>query len=208
MLQSIIFDVDGVLLDSYQANLAFYRTFLPLFGYAGPTDEEYGPLFPMPIRDVIIRLTKLTDEAEVDRIWTAVRDRIVPYPVELLNLPVAVEDVLSSLSKTYRLGIATSRLKKSIFEAPVIAPLEKYFSAVVSYEDTLTHKPDPVPLLLAAERLGLLPEDCAYVGDAPSDLEAARAAGMKSVLYGPKLFGNPHAFVSDFASLPGALEKL
>ena len=55
------------------------------------------------------------------------------------------------------------------------------FETVVGGDETEKHKPDPEPLLLAAQRLGVSPQDCAYVGDSPFDIRAAKAAPMYSV---------------------------
>jgi len=52
---------------------------------------------------------------------------------------------------------------------------------VVGGDETERHKPDPAPLLLGLERLGATPEESAYVGDSPYDMQAARAAGMFGV---------------------------
>jgi len=52
---------------------------------------------------------------------------------------------------------------------------------IITYEETERHKPHPDPLLLAAQRLGLEPAACWYVGDSTHDMEAARAAGMHAV---------------------------
>jgi pyrophosphatase PpaX len=52
------------------------------------------------------------------------------------------------------------------------------FETLVGGDETERHKPDPQPLLVAAERMGVAPEACAYVGDSPFDVRAARAAGM------------------------------
>jgi pyrophosphatase PpaX len=54
--------------------------------------------------------------------------------------------------------------------------LLEYFELVVGSDDTVRHKPEPDPLLLAADRLDVSIEDCVYVGDSPYDMRAARAA--------------------------------
>jgi pyrophosphatase PpaX len=60
-------------------------------------------------------------------------------------------------------------------------PIEHLFETVVGGDETKKHKPDPEPLLLALERLGAAPDDAVYVGDAPFDVKAAKAAGLYSV---------------------------
>ena len=52
---------------------------------------------------------------------------------------------------------------------------------VVVADDTANHRPHPEPLLLAASRVGVLPENSCYVGDTVHDMQAARAAGMKGI---------------------------
>ena len=52
---------------------------------------------------------------------------------------------------------------------------------LASQDDTARHKPHPDPLLLAADRLGVEPTDCVYVGDAVVDLQAGQAAGMSTI---------------------------
>ena len=55
------------------------------------------------------------------------------------------------------------------------------FETVVGGDETERHKPDPQPLLLAAERMGAEPARTAYVGDSPFDVSAAKAAGMFAI---------------------------
>ncbi len=60
-------------------------------------------------------------------------------------------------------------------------PLGHLFETVVGGDETVLHKPDPAPLLLAATRMAADPAETAYVGDSPFDVRAAKAAGMHAV---------------------------
>ena len=62
-----------------------------------------------------------------------------------------------------------------------VLPLRHLFDIVVGGDETQRHKPDPAPLLLAAERLSVDPRMCAYVGDSPFDIRAAKAARMHAI---------------------------
>jgi pyrophosphatase PpaX len=62
-----------------------------------------------------------------------------------------------------------------------VLPIEHLFETVVGGDETQRHKPDPEPLLLAAHRLRAEPSECAYVGDSPFDIRAAKAGGMHAV---------------------------
>jgi len=79
-------------------------------------------------------------------------------------------------------GVVTN--KPDAFTQPLLKALgiADRFASVVSGDRLPQRKPDPAPLLLAARELGVAPEHCIYVGDAPRDIEAGRAAGMSTVV--------------------------
>ncbi|MGH3000350.1 MAG: HAD family hydrolase, partial [Gaiellaceae bacterium] len=80
-----------------------------------------------------------------------------------------------------RLGVVTAKRRQTVELAFQHVPLGHLFEAVVGGDETTRQKPDPEPLLLAAERLGASPDETVYVGDSPFDVRAAKAAGMGSV---------------------------
>ena len=59
--------------------------------------------------------------------------------------------------------------------------IARYFPVVIGADDTERHKPDPEPVRLALTRLGVAPERAVFVGDAPFDIAAGRAAGVVTV---------------------------
>ena len=80
-------------------------------------------------------------------------------------------------------GIVTNKATR--FTAPLVAALGLFAEAAGTLVcgDTTPHaKPHPAPLLEAARRLGVAPADCVYVGDDERDIEAGRAAGMRTVV--------------------------
>jgi pyrophosphatase PpaX len=81
-----------------------------------------------------------------------------------------------------RLAIVTSKGQVAVDLAFESFPyLRELSDVVITANDSSDHKPSPQPLLLALERLGASPEGAVYVGDAPVDMLAAKAAGMASV---------------------------
>lgn len=110
--------------------------------------------------------------------WKTFADNTKPYP--------DAEPTLEYLKgKGYRLGIVTDtdgtrgikemRLRQFKF-------LRDFDVVIISGEDTPKTKPDPGPFLLAAERLGVMPDECVFVGDKPfTDIDGGKAAGMKTV---------------------------
>jgi phosphoglycolate phosphatase len=88
---------------------------------------------------------------------------------------------LDDIGSRLELGIVTN--KPDAFTKPLLAALDltPRFASVVSGDRLPQRKPDPAPLKLAASELGLSASRCVYVGDAPRDIEAGRAAGMATI---------------------------
>lgn len=207
MIRAVIFDIDGVLLDSFEGNLKFFGDLLEHVGYPAPTREEYSAMMHLSMWDVIRERTGLTDDGKIREIYDIGKRREIPYPLDLLSVPDDIGPVIGILDERYLLGVVTSRVRSSVFEAPKLAELEEYFKATVSFEDTDEHKPSPAPLLLAAELLGVIPEESVYVGDTESDVSAARAAGMKVVLYSKTDRFGADAFAPALSDIPGLIEN-
>jgi len=183
MITTVLFDVDGVFFDSFNANLKFFQTLIPKAGYTAPTKDQYSKMFHLTMIDVIRNLIPSKSEEEIKRVFELGKSQAVNYPYYLIKTPAKFSETLLDLAKHYKLGVVTSRIKGSLFNYPQMQPVKDLFQTAVYFEDTQKHKPDPDPLLLAAKRLGSLPEETVYVGDAPSDQQAAKKAGMKFIHY-------------------------
>lgn len=203
MIKAVVFDVDGVLIDSFFANLKFFQNLLVAIGYPPVTQEQYKHLFHLTMLDVIKMFAIGASEERIQEIWEmgrTQRDKL--YPVDLLKYPETLEETVRKLSKNYQLGIVTSRVHGSVFAFPQLKDLENYFSTVVYFEDTEKHKPDPEPLLLCAQRMNLDPSEMVYVGDAATDIQSARAAGMKIIEYSSNTTTVADGITSDFSQIP------
>lgn len=205
MIKAVIFDIDGVLLDSFEANLVFFQDLTNKAGYKPPTREEFQGMFHLNMWDAVKRMTGSDSEEEIRRIWEMGKRRDIKYPIELLTVPENCEATLMELSKNYTLGIVTSRIKESVFEAPELIALQHYFQVTVSYEDTEKHKPNPEPLLLCAKKLGVSPDESVYIGDVENDVIAAHAAGMKGIIFSKNKPGDADAYTALFEELPSII---
>jgi pyrophosphatase PpaX len=208
MNHAVVFDVDGVLINSFKANHKFFENLFTQFGYTPPTIEEYKDLFPKSMMDVIQIVTKSTSEEEVKKIWEVGKERDGLYPYELINSPEAMEEIIERLANKFILGVVTSRIRGGVFDIPQLINIEKYFNTAVYYEDTEKHKPDPEPLLLVSRRLDMDPSDVVYIGDAKSDVDSAKAANMKMILYKDENTFGVENWTNNFAELPDLVEKL
>ena len=100
---------------------------------------------------------------------------IRPYP--------GIEAVLEAcLEVEVPMAVVTSKVAWGATEELLQADLLRYFQAVIGFDDTDLHKPDPDPIYMAMERLALAdPAALILVGDSPADIWAARNAGCISV---------------------------
>jgi pyrophosphatase PpaX len=117
----------------------------------------------------------------VEELVTVYRAHNEPLHDELMCCE-GIDDVLLRLrDEGRRLGIVTAKRRSTVELAFANVPLGHLFEVVVGGDETQRHKPHPEPLLLAARRLDVDPHECAYVGDSPFDIHAAKAAQMHAV---------------------------
>jgi HAD superfamily hydrolase (TIGR01549 family) len=204
-LKAVIFDVDGVLLDSRAANIVFYREFLQRHGYKGLSEDVLAHGHHMNLLDAISFMTGAPAD-RVTELWQEAK-RLEGYPEHLLQLPDGCRAALESLAMGYPLAIVTARIREGIDHFYAFSGLESLFATAVGYEDYSRPKPDAEPLLVACQRLGVEPAGAVYIGDAPSDLACARAAGTRFIAYGDAIADAEHV-VSRFDQLEAALELL
>ncbi|HUD10431.1 MAG TPA: HAD family hydrolase [Candidatus Saccharimonadales bacterium] len=208
MIKAIIFDVDGVLVDSQNSNVAFFQKLLSKFGYTDVTREHVLECFHLPMLQTIEKLTGLKDPSEIQRIFDLGSSDMSLRDSSLLDFPEKLEESLEHLHKKYKLAIVTGRIRNgvdSIFSERAIGHL---FSEVVAYEDYSNPKPHPEPLLVAAQKLGIKPREAVYVGDSPSDIASAKAANMKSIYLSPEAHIDATGNVVEFKNLLEAIEQL
>ena len=208
MKKAVIFDVDGVLVDSFEANFKFFTDLMNKFDQNFMEKGEFSNFFNMPMKDLIRKTVRIEDEEEIEKIWKSGKDREVQYPDELLNIPQHLEETIKSLNRDYILGIVTSRNASDVFNMEPISHFKQWFRIVIGYSDTKNHKPHPEPLILVAERLGLKTDECVYIGDSESDILAAKAAGMKAVLYHKENLHDADANFSSFIELEDIIKSI
>ncbi|MDO8729001.1 MAG: HAD family hydrolase [bacterium] len=181
MLKAVIFDLDGVLVDSFDAVTKFLQDVLVASGYQAPSQAEIQNVFHLPRSHALKILIDSDSSDELERVLSISEN--VPYPHHLMKTADGVKEVVQELSSLYSLAIVTSKSRKTTDEYLDYSGLGKFLKTVITSEDTNNHKPHPEPLLLASERLGHGPHECIYIGDSNSDIEAARACSMKVIGY-------------------------
>lgn len=205
-LKAVIFDVDGVLVDSHEANDIFYERLLLAAGYPKPAREELHTCFHLTMHDSIAKLTEASEE-EVMRIWQIGQSDIL-YPKEALRFSPSLLNVLRELHEKYRLAIVTGRVRTGMQTIFSCRPIGELFETVVTAQDYQNPKPHPEPLLLALKRLKLKPNEAVYIGDSHTDIEAAREAGMPSIHLAAETHHDANVGITDFSEIPAAVAEV
>jgi pyrophosphatase PpaX len=174
----VLFDLDGTVVDSGAIILASMRhATREVLGQEFRDDELLQAVGGPGLE---AQMAVLGPE-HIDELVRVYRAHNEPLHDELEACP-GMEDVLVQLrDEGRRLGVVTAKRRATVELAFARIPLGNLFETVVAGDETERHKPDPEPLLVAADRMGVGPEACAYVGDSPFDMRAARAAGMYAV---------------------------
>jgi pyrophosphatase PpaX len=174
----VLFDLDGTVIDSGAIILASMRHAAnEVLGTEVP-DEELMAAVGGPGLEAQMRALA---PDRVDELVSVYRAHNEPLHDELACC-AGMEDVLVRLKdEGHRLGIVTAKRRATVELAFARLPIEHLFETVVGGDETERHKPDPEPLRLALDRLGASPAEAAYVGDAPFDVRAAKAAGVYAI---------------------------
>jgi HAD superfamily hydrolase (TIGR01509 family) len=99
----------------------------------------------------------------------------------IVLLPGALQWLTLLHQQGWGQAIASAAPRANVETILDVLHAREYFEAIVSAEDVHRGKPDPQVFLIAATKLGVAPEHCIVVEDAEHGIEAARAAGMKSI---------------------------
>jgi phosphoglycolate phosphatase len=177
---AVIFDCDGVMFDSRQANINFYNHLLSHFGLPLLREEQVAYIH-MATADESIRFvftgTPYLEQALAYRFqldYTPFIQDMVPEP--------GLKELLALLKPKCGLAVATNR-SNTIGKVLECNGLTAYFDIVVSSLDVARPKPHPEPLFKILDFFSIGPEQALYVGDSPVDAETAKAASVPFVAY-------------------------
>jgi len=180
-IRAVVFDMDGVLIDSHPAHRASWREFLHSVD-RNVSEDELSFILDGHTRQEILRHflgdlspSELSDYGKwKDEVFRSMEHRIQPIP-----------GVIQFVEDLNRLGMACA-IATSASEIRTFATIERMglgdrFDAVVTAGDVSAGKPDPMVYRMACERLNLPPEHGLAFDDAPSGIQSARSAGMRCI---------------------------
>lgn len=190
MISTVLFDLDGTLVDTapdlaHALNLQLIQHAKTPLAY-----ESIRPFASHGSRGLVglgFGITPVDDDFIVMRDeYLSIYDTV--YTRSPVLLP-GIADLLESIeNKGLKWGIVTNKPRRftiGLIESMGLN-LENRAACIVCGDDAPQPKPSPTTLLLACEQVGVKAKSCVYVGDAERDMQAAKAAGMQSVV---ALFG-------------------
>ncbi|WP_264229745.1 prolipoprotein diacylglyceryl transferase [Acholeplasma laidlawii] len=179
--KAVLFDLDGTLLDTidliYKNITATFKVHFPnkkltdeeLKAFVGPTlDESFG-WYEKDNKKLQAMIKTYREINEVNH-----KVKVESFENALIVLKTLKEH-------DYLIGIVSSKIHKFVKLGLEQNDLMQYVDVIIGSDESPKHKPDPLPINMALERLNVSPSNAAYVGDHPNDILAAKAANVKSI---------------------------
>jgi HAD superfamily hydrolase (TIGR01509 family) len=181
-VRAVIFDMDGVIVDSEPYSIQALLDILRQYGVE-PTEDDLRRSYGRRVRDDFIDyFFRYGVTADVDsaiahkhaRYYHLAAGHLQPFP--------GVMPLLGRLrARGYRVALASSGDRVKVAFGMQALELNGTFEAIVSGDDVPHSKPDPAIYLTAAQRLGVSPTECIAIEDAPAGVEAVKRAGMRCI---------------------------
>ena len=197
MLQSVIFDLDGVIIDSEHIHNATFKAYATELGFL-VSDEDHDGYVGCTLKQTYGSLKEKYDlKQEIDALVKGYEDRFMALLEDFKKEgPIPGVDIL--IKDLYKngvpLGLASSSCERYIRAVLELFELDKFFRVVVSGSHVERSKPWPDIFLHAAQMLGTAPENCLVIEDSTNGVKAAKAAGMKCIA-----FRNPNSGTHDLS---------
>lgn len=183
MIKAIIWDMDGVIIDSEDHHHAGEIATFKHFGVEVPEDlnKQYKGA---PLREHFQELRdKLKVETPLNELMEKQNEHIYKMYSEDVELFSEVKDVLFQLKKQYVQALATSSERRLVEVVLKRFGLQEAFTAVTCGDEVDRGKPEPDIFLKTAKKLGVLPEECVVIEDAYKGIKAGKAAKMTVIAH-------------------------
>ena len=190
-LRTVLFDLDGTLIDSIRLILESYHHTLAAHQLPARSDEQWLAGLGTPL---MVQFRDWCDDVErLQAMVATYREyNLAHHDTMVTPYPGVVEMVRRIKQAGLRTGLVTSKNRPGALRGLRLIGLEAEMDLVIGADEVANPKPHPEPIHLALERLREAPERAIYVGDSVHDMRSGRAAGVRigAVLWGP--FGREH----------------
>lgn len=210
-LQAVLFDLDGTLVDTIPLILDSFRHATRTVLGQPVADDVLARNIGIPLA---IQLCEFTDDdAVADQLIQAYREHNRFHHDARVRLFDGTAEALSAIAgRGIPMGVVTSKAREIAMRGLDLFDLGSFFKVIITMDDVDRFKPDPFPLLKAAEVMGVAIGATAYVGDSHHDVDAARRAGALAIAapWGVStrerlLEAQPHFILDSMTDLPELL---
>lgn len=181
-IKALCFDVDGTLSDTDDFYAQKIVRFLPRFLFRDPMQTARRLI--MWIESPGNALLGFADTIGIDDEMAAFIDwfnRHREAPLKKFMIVPGVEEMLVKMKGRYPMSIVSARDAKSTMRFLTQFDLGKYFDVIMTGQSAPHTKPYPDPILLAAQKMGVKPEECVMIGDTTVDIRAGKTAGAQTI---------------------------
>jgi len=180
--EAVIFDCDGTLVDSMPAHFDAWCEALASYGAGGIFKEDvFFAMGGRPTKDIVVDLnSEYGLKLDPSTIALAKREAFLKK-LHMLEFIEEVADFARSLRGRVPLAVASGGSRYVVEKTLRLLDCSDWFDEVVTADDVVNGKPSPDIFLHAAKLLGVAPEKCLVIEDAPPGVLAAQAAGMKVI---------------------------
>ncbi len=179
-VRAVIFDCDGVMFDSRQANVNFYNHILANFGHPPMTEDETDFVHMHTAEESLKHIFRNSPHKAEALDYRKKLD-YTPF-IKFMIVEPGLKELLEYLKPKCGLAVATNR-STTIGKVLDDFGLSGYFNMVVSCLDVENPKPHPESLYKIMDFFGICPEECVYIGDSEVDFKVCRAAGVPLIAY-------------------------
>lgn len=177
--QAVIFDMDGVIVDSEPWHERAFREIFQELGYGETHGIDFRAYIGRSDRALWLDFIERHDPPHpLEDLLRAKQTRLIEILRREQPIFEGLPELVDRLARHYPLAVASGSNHPVIDEVLAMKQLRRYFSVVVSTQDVGRSKPAPDVFLQAAKLLGQLPTDCCVVEDSAAGVTAARSAGM------------------------------
>lgn len=179
MIKAIIFDMDGIIVDSEMIWRRTFREVLAEYGHEY-TDKHFKlTLGKANVTEILKKTFDIKEDEEVLR--KKILDKLFSLMEHDMKFVDGFYSLLNRIKEKYILAVASSspiKIVESILER---LKIRENFQFAIGGDQVQEGKPNPELFLKTAEQLGVKPEECIVIEDAPSGIKAAKSAGMRCI---------------------------
>jgi pyrophosphatase PpaX len=190
-IRTVLFDLDGTLIDSVRLILDSYHHTLASHGLPPRTDDEWLAGVGTPLATQFAACCD--DAGTLEALIATYREYNLKHHDRMVTVYPGVVDVVRALKhQGIATGLVTSKNRAGAVRGLTLAQLEALMDVLVCADEVENPKPHPEPVEKAVRLLHADPDTTLYVGDSIHDMRSGRAAGVRTaaVLWGP--FGRSH----------------